>query len=209
MKTDKKKLILDSAEQLLTQMSDEDVTIKLIADNAGIGKGSIYYYFESKEEIISAVMDRCYKKAVREYFSVINSHATALEKFKSLFQCLIRKEFHNRQQNVIISLHLHEDLMLHNKLKLSAIEEVSPILTDILRQGTAEGSMFTDTPEESAEIIVAVITFLMDSSVFPHDKRKMTNKLKIIAKVLDTCLRTPPGSFDFLYKELPSNSAVN
>lgn len=200
MKTDKKSLILDSAEQLMTKMTDEEVTVNLIAKNAGIGKGSVYYYFKSKEEIISEVIERCYKKAIREYFSVIHSHATALEKVKSLFQCLIRREFHNRQQNVIVSLHLHESLMLHNKMKLAAIEEVSPILTDILRQGIDEGTMFTDTPEESAEIIVAVITFLVDGSVFPPDERKMANKLKIIAKVLDICLHTPPGSFDFLYE---------
>lgn len=202
MKTDKKMLILESAEQLMTKMSAEDITINLIASNAGIGKGSIYYYFDSKEEIISAVIERSYKKAIREYFSEVNSHTTALEKIKSLFRCLAVKEFHNRQQNIIISLHLHESLMLHNKLKLVAIEEVSPILTDILRQGIAEGTIITDTPEESAEIIVAVITFMMDSSVFPHDKKKMTNKLKIIAKVLDICLHTTPGSFDFLYEDL-------
>lgn len=186
----------------MTIMPSEDLTVNLIASNAGIGKGSIYYYFDSKEEIISAVIERSYKKAIREYFSVINSHASSLEKFKSLFNCMIRKEFHNRQRNIIVSLHLHESPMLHNKMKLAAIEEVSPIVTDILRQGIAEGTIITDTPEESAEIIVAVITFLMDTSVFPPDEKKMTNKLKIIAKVLDTCLHTPPGSFDFLYEDL-------
>lgn len=202
MKTDKKNLILDSAEQLMTQMTSEELTVNLIAENAQIGKGSIYYYFNSKEEIVSAVIERCYKKVIREYFSVINSHATAIEKFQSLFRCLIRKEFHNRQQNIMVSLHLRESLMLNNKMKLSAIDVVSPILTDILKQGITEGTIFTDTPEESAEIIVATLTFLLDGSVFPQDEQKKKNKLKIIAKVLDTCLHTPPGSFDFLYENL-------
>ena len=59
MKTDKKSLILDSAEQLMTKMTDEEGTVNLIAKNAGIGKGSVYYYFKSKEEIISEVIERC------------------------------------------------------------------------------------------------------------------------------------------------------
>ena len=202
MKKDKKALILDSAEQLMTQMTSEELTIILIAANAGIGKGSIYYYFKSKEEIIAAVIERCYKKAIREYFSVIDSHSAAIEKFRALFDCLIRKEFHNKQQNIIVSLHLRESLMLNYKMKLASIEVVSPILTDILRQGIEEGTIITDTPEESAEIIVATLTFLLDGSVFPHDEKKKKNKLKILAKVLDTCLHTPPGSFDFLYENI-------
>ena len=202
MKKDKKALILDSAEQLMTQMTSEELTINLIAANAGIGKGSIYYYFKSKEEIIAAVIERCYKKAIREYFSVIDSHSAAIEKFRALFDCLIRKEFHNKQQNIIVSLHLRESLMLNYKMKLASIEVVSPILTDILRQGIEEGTIITDTPEESAEIIVATLTFLLDGSVFPHDEKKKKNKLKILAKVLDTCLHTPPGSFDFLYENI-------
>lgn len=202
MKTDKKALILDSAEQLMTQMTSEELTINLIASNAGIGKGSIYYYFKSKEEIIGAVIERCYKKAIREYFSVINSHSASIEKFRALFECLIRKEFHNKQQNIMVSLHLRESLMLNYKMKLAAIEVVSPILTDILRQGIDEGTMQSDTPVESAEIIVATITFLLDGSIFPYNRNKMKNKLKILANVLDTCLHTPTGSFDFLYKDL-------
>lgn len=202
MKTDKKDLILDAAEQLMCIMPDKDITVNLIANKAGIGKGSIYYYFQSKEEIINSVIERCYKKAIREYFRDINTYSTAIEKIKCLFQSIIKKEFHNNQKNLILALHLHEDLMLHNKMKLVAIEEVSPILTEILKQGIEEGSIRTETPEESAEIIVAVLTFLLDGSVFPYDNKKMFNKLKIMANVLETCLHTAPGSFDFLFKKV-------
>lgn len=201
MKADKRELILSSAEQLMCIMPDSDISIQLIAKNAGIGKGSTYYYFNSKEEIISAVIERCYKKALHEYFSNINSHNTALEKIKSLFRCMIKKEFHDKQQNLIIKLHLHENLMLHNKMKLVAIEEVSPVLSELLKQGNAEGSISTDMPDESAEMIVAVITFLLDGSVFSSDDKKMRSKLKLFANVLETCLQTPHGSFDFLFEK--------
>jgi AcrR family transcriptional regulator len=181
-------------------MPDSDISIQMIAKNAGIGKGSIYYYFESKEEIVNAVIERCYKKALCEYFGEIDNCSSALEKIKHLFKCMIKDEFHDNQKNFIVSLHLHENLMLHNKMKLVAIETVSPILADLLKQGNAEGSISTETPEESAEMIVGVITFLLDSSVFPIHSPKMPTMLKLFANVLETCLKTPKGSFDFLYK---------
>lgn len=200
MKKDKKDLILDTTEKLMSVMPDTEITINMIAKNAGIGKGSVYYYFQSKDEILDAVIERCYKRALHEYFSDINVHSTAIEKIRCLFQSIIKKEFHDNQQNLMLTLHLHDDLMLHHKMKLVALEEVSPVLTDLLYQGIEEGTIITDTPEESAEMIVAVITFLFDTSLFPPDDKKYYNKLRIFAKVLETCLQTEPGSFDFLFQ---------
>ncbi len=198
-KTDKRELILSTAEQLMSIMPDSDITIQLIAQKAGIGKGSIYYYFDSKEKIMDEVIERCYKKALQEYFKGINSKNTVIEKIQHLFECMIKKEFQDNQKNFIISLHLHEDLLLHNKMKLTAIKVVSPVLTDLLIQGNNDGSLSVETPEESAEMIVGVITFLLDSAVFPYDEEKMKNKLMILANVLKTCLHTADGSFDFLF----------
>ena len=202
MKTNKRNLILDSAERLMFVMPDKDITINLIAKEAEIGKGSIYYYFRSKDEIINAVIERCYKKAIHEYFRAVNNYLTAVEKIKCLFQSMIKKEFHDNQQNFIIALHLNEDILLHNKMKQVAIDEVSPILTEILKQGVAEGSMLTDTPEESAEIIVGVLTFLLDDLSSTIDTHRTYNKLKILANVLETCLHTAEGSFNFLYERV-------
>lgn len=200
MKPDKKELILNAAEELMSFMPDSDISIQLIAAKAGIGKGSIYYYFRSKEEIVDSVISRCYKKALHEYFREINSCESALEKIKRLFKCMIRKEFHDNQQNFIISLHLRDDLMLHQKMKLAAMEEVAPVLAELLVQGNEEGSLSTDIPDESAEMIVAVLTFLFDSSIFPGNNKKTAKKLQLFADVLETCLHTEKGSFDFLYK---------
>lgn len=198
MKNDKKERILDAMEELMELMPDKDISVSLIARTAGIAKGGVYYYFTSKEEILDAVVERCYKKAIHEFFGELNSEETALAKIKLLFHSLLRDEFSDKQKNLILTLHLHENLQLHNKLKMIAVREVSPILTALLHQGCAEGSIKTDYPGESAEMIVAVITFFLDSTMFPSDNESMYRKLKIFASVLDTCLHAAPGSFDFL-----------
>lgn len=199
MKSDKKERILNAAEQLMCLMPDREISVNLIAERAGIGKGSVYYYFESKEEILYAVVERCYKKAIHEYFGGIHTEATALEKIRMLFRSMIKSEFHDNQKNLIRTLHLHENMLLHNKMKLVAIQELSPILEDLLIQGEKEGTIHSETPKESAEMIVAVITFFLDNTVFPEDPG-MEVKLKIFSNVLDTCLHAAPGSFDFLWE---------
>ena len=198
MKADKKELILDAAEGLMMQTSQNDISVSLIAKAAGIGKGSIYYYFKSKEEIMYAVIERGYRKALHEYFSCIDDSLPAIDKIKMLFFCSIKREFNDNQDNLFRKLHVNNDVILHNYIKHIAINEMSPVLEKLLLQGIEEGSIHTDTPKESAEMIVAVLTFILDGTIFPNDTITY-NKLKIFANVLNTCISAEKGSFDFLF----------
>ncbi len=48
--------ILDCALELLLEMPEERVTVEMIADRAGIGKGTVYKHFSSKTEIYAALL---------------------------------------------------------------------------------------------------------------------------------------------------------
>lgn len=209
IKTDKTDIILNSAEELMCSTSDPDsITVDMIAKNARIGKGSIYYYFKSKNEIIDAVIERCYSHAIEEYFAVIKKSNNPLEKIKMLFRSIIREEFRDSSKNILISLHVQDNLVLHQKMIMTAIKSVSPILTKLLIECQRDGFIKTDAPNESAEMIVAMLTFLLDNSFFPSDNASMYRKLKLYARVLETCLQSPNGSFDFLFTPVEGQGIV-
>ncbi len=205
MKNDKKELILEAAQELMCQMSGKDISVNLIARQAGIAKGSVYYYFESKDQILDAVVEKCYKNAIHEFFRELDSEKSALQKINLLFDSIIKSEFSNKKKNLIVNLHLSDDLVLHNKMKMIAVQEISPVLTALLRQGCAEGSIQTDYPKESAEMIVAVLTFFIDDTSFPSTTVSMEYKLKFFSYCLELCLKASPGSFDFLHKQIDKN----
>lgn len=207
MKNDKKELILEAAQELMCQMSGKDISVNLIAKKAGIAKGSVYYYFESKDQILDAVVEKCYKNAIHEFFRELDSEKSALQKINLLFNSIIKSEFSNKEKNLIINLHLSDDLVLHNKMKMIAIKEISPLFTALLRQGCVEGSIETEYPKESAEMIVAILTFLIDDKSFPSENITMEMKLKYFSYCLEKCLNAKQGSFDFLHKQIDTNSS--
>ena len=51
-------LILRCAEKLFLEKGEDKVTVEMIAEEAGIGKGTIYKHFESKDEIYLQLMIR-------------------------------------------------------------------------------------------------------------------------------------------------------
>ena len=95
--------------------------------------------------------------------------------------------------------HVQDNLMLHMKMMMTAVKTISPILKTLLEEGASNGSIRTDYPEESAEMIIAMLTFLLDKSFFPSDNEGIYRKLKLYAGVLETCLQAEKGSFDFLF----------
>lgn len=200
MRQDKRKLIYDALEELMYTVPFKEISVDSIAQKANIGKGSIYYYFESKDEILDSLIERSYRRAIREYLDNVKYEQTALGRIKQLFKSVIKKDFDDSRRNLIVTLHLNDDLVLHNKLKTVAVQELSPILTVLLEQGVQEGSIEMEYPRESAEIIVSVLTVFLDNSAPVQDKTSVKKKLKIFANVLETCLKTPKGSFDFLFE---------
>lgn len=54
--------ILNALQTLLEDRNLDTISVSEIAQTAGIGKGSIYYYFPSKDAIFEALIERNYEK---------------------------------------------------------------------------------------------------------------------------------------------------
>ena len=57
-KTGVKDAILDATDRLLARYGYRKMTVEDIASEAGIGKGTIYLHFSSKEEVVLSHVDR-------------------------------------------------------------------------------------------------------------------------------------------------------
>ena len=53
-----KDIIIDSTEELLNTHSIDDISLASIAKHAGISKGTLYYHYKSKEDILLDIADR-------------------------------------------------------------------------------------------------------------------------------------------------------
>ena len=64
-KTQKYDMILDALQSLLEQKDIQTISVSEIAQTAGIGKGSIYYYFPSKDAMLEAPSPGLYPRVLR------------------------------------------------------------------------------------------------------------------------------------------------
>lgn len=204
MKNDKKELILDAAERILVSNANENISMSLIAKEAGIAKGGSYYYFKSRDEVLYALIERAYHRAVCEYSNYELDSVSPIEKIQILLKTIMKKEFEDSKENVLHAVSISNDVLLHNYTKLAAIAEISPVLEKILAEGIENGSMHMEvSPSEVAKMIVAVFTFILDSTVFNAEESKA--KIAMFSRILETCLNTEKGAFSFLTTAINMN----
>ena len=163
---ERKKEILDIAEELFTTRGYDNTSTTDILERVGIARGTMYYHFKSKEEILNALIDRIIQGIVRNVKSALSYKATAPQKIISFIgatrvDSAIGKE---------IADHAHkpQNALMHQKIMNALLTVLTPIVAEIIKDGIKEGSFSTNYPEETAEML------LIYSSVVFDDLNEMT-----------------------------------
>lgn len=194
---DKRELIIKAMEKLIMEDKGASCSVSDIAKTAGIGKGSIYYYYKSKEEIFDAFVDYIYSQKINQYKAIItNDKLNALEKLEFIF-----KSYSNSSVDSSIDLYLHQqqNVAIHQKSLAKILNLFSPIIADIFSQGINEKLFICEKPEETAEIFMSTFCFLFDHGIFQWTEEEIEKKTKALAYLFEKGLSAPEGSFKFLY----------
>ena len=79
-----KDAILDATDRLLARFGYRKMTVEDIAVEVGIGKGTIYLHFTSKEEIVLSHIDRIVERVKDRLREIAASDAAAAERLRQM-----------------------------------------------------------------------------------------------------------------------------
>lgn len=197
---EKRDLILDAMQQLMEDKDTSLISVSDIAKEAGIGKGSIYYYFKSKEDILNAVIERSYSYAIEHGKTLLTAdHMDALTKMEIIFTTCRDSSLELSRQVSGNFLEMQQSAFLHQQYIRIMVKNLKPILSDIIRQGIKEGTISCETPEEVAEIVLILLTIKLDKH-FTEESDKVADTLSVFSNMLEKSYGIEAGKLDFLWK---------
>ncbi|MCA9936645.1 MAG: TetR/AcrR family transcriptional regulator [Ardenticatenaceae bacterium] len=80
---ERKSQILDAAEAVFMQKGFENARMEDIAQGAGLSKGTLYLYYNSKDELIVAILDRIFE---RDFTEMENLDVTGMTAVAAIWQ---------------------------------------------------------------------------------------------------------------------------
>lgn len=192
-------LILDALQRLLEDRSLQTISVSEIAQAAGIGKGSIYYYFPSKDAILEALVERNYAKPLTTAKNL--SEQTDIPPFTRM--AMIFQACRNSSSEYLRSREgkgagAQEEAFLHQKYINHLITELKPVLAEIIQQGIDKGEISFDNPGALAEIVLIILTVKMDNTLIPSSRGEIEETIAGLVSLVEKGTDNPPGSLNFL-----------
>jgi len=155
--------IIEAAGKILTSSGVSGLTIKNLAKEMKFSESAIYRHFESKEEIIIAMLDYLSETMDELLKNSIRSNDKPEVKFKSVFQNLIDFFIKNPQFVVaVFSDGLMEESQRINQNLLKLMNVVMKYLMPVIMEGQQNG-VFTNTltTEEMMHIVMGTYKLQM------------------------------------------------
>lgn len=199
VQTQKYDLILDALQRLLEDRTLQTISVSEIAQAAGIGKGSIYYYFPSKDAILEALVERNYEKPLTTAKKL--SEQTDIPPFTRM--AMIFQACRNSSSEYLRSREgrgtgAQEEAFLHQKYINHLITELKPVLAEIIQQGIDNGEISFDKPGALAEIVLIILTVKMDNTLIPSTREDIEDTISGLVSLVEKGTENPPGSLNFL-----------
>ena len=158
--------ILDATDRLLARYGYKKMTIDDLAKEVGIGKGSVYLHFESKQEIALSHIDRIVERLKTSLHATAQSKGTPEKKLRKMLidRVLIRFDsVQHYSQSLNELLAQVRPQLLERRRRY--FEEEARLFAMVLAEGKAAGVFKIKDPIEAGQAIIDTTNALLPYSL--------------------------------------------
>jgi transcriptional regulator, TetR family len=185
----RKQDLLNIAYRMFIEKGYENTSVDDIIIEAGIAKGTYYYYFESKEATLEAVIEMMIEKAENIAKAALMNPVPIPQKLASVVYA-----FQPNKDEIVITdvLERKENIVMHDKIGKKIVEVAVPILSDIVREGIAQGIFACTNVVERVKMLL-----IMSQNMF--DYGAYSNKdIEVYVDMLEKSLGAKEGTMSFI-----------
>ena len=183
-------VILDAADRLLARYGYRKMTVEDLAQEVGIGKGTIYLHFPSKEEVVLSHIDRIVERVKARLHEIARSDAPPAER---LGQMLVERVLF-RFDSVQHYTESISDLLAALRPRLLArrqrhFEEESQIIAGVLREGRRAGTFDLHDAHTTARTLLLATNALLPYSLSTRELGEREDVEREATRIVQLLLR--------------------
>lgn len=189
-KGEKRKLdLLQIAYKMFITKGYENTSVDDIIREAGIAKGTYYYYFESKEQMLEEVIGMMIEQETEAAAKVLDANLSVPQKIVGIISSVRPTEEESPIEGALMR---PENIIMHDKIKHKLLEAVTPLLVKAVEQGIGEGIFNCDNIPERVKMMLIVSNELFDEGRFTECD------IDVYIDMTEKLLGAAPGTMSFI-----------
>ncbi|MGE7696473.1 TetR/AcrR family transcriptional regulator [Lysinibacillus sp. NPDC094177] len=200
--------ILDVADELFSQKGFDGTSTNDILEKVGIARGTLYYHFKSKEDIMDALIERYNAQILGTAKEIAaNKSIPVNERIIRVVMALNISDGNSKE--IIDHIHKPQNALMHQKIQKVIINGLPPILTEIIREGIEQGLFSTPYPYECMEMIVAYTNTVFDDDMVDMTDEERASRIPAFVFNVERLLGVQSGSLMYMMKMFGSGGEAN
>jgi len=185
--------ILDVAESLFSEKGYEYTTINDILQVSGFSKGSLYYHYKFKQEVLDGIIQRRGDASIAAARQITDADIPDIRE-KLLLVLVSLQPGDEQQRNLTQDIEQSSNGQMFIKSLSDIIQRIAPVLKDIIDQGIAAGVFSTPYPLESVEILLSAAHALLDNGELNWTPNEKTQRFAALILAAERTLGAEAGS---------------
>ena len=156
--------ILDVAERLFCTNGYDNTSTNDILAEIGIARGTLYYHFKSKEDILDAMIARLLDETIRKAERIaLDESVPVLER---LTKTVLASNVDTKTGDMILEqVHKPQNALMHVKMQEILISRLVPLFVKIVEDGMAQNLMYTEYPQDTMQMLLMYANTVFDDSI--------------------------------------------
>ncbi|MCR4647463.1 MAG: TetR/AcrR family transcriptional regulator [Lachnospiraceae bacterium] len=189
-KGERRKLeLLKIAYRLFISKGYENTSVDEIIEEAGIAKGTYYYYFESKEQMLEDVIEMMIDTEVETARLVLGAPIPVEQKIVGIISSIRPTQEESPIEGLLMK---PENALMHKKTKQKIIEKLVPLLTEVVEEGISRGVFDCENIPERVRFLLILSSETFDESLFGE------NDITVFIDMMEKLLGAKAGTMGFV-----------
>ncbi len=203
---ERKKELIDTAERLFIANGYEQTAISNIVKEINVSQGTFYYYFDSKEDVLVAVLEKNLSSMESDFARIANeANLDEAVKLNFMINAFIRTSTAGKK--ILGYIHDAKNAELHGKMiKIRPLSRIAPIMAKVITSGINKRRFDINSPLETSYLILLLIgstlhmfyhAEAMRESAYPGEERDVS--LENMRRALEDALGRVLGVSDYRF----------
>ncbi|GCE28876.1 hypothetical protein KDA_43600 [Dictyobacter alpinus] len=185
--------ILREAAREFARLGFDQANINLIAEQAGIGKGTIYLYFENKRELFLAMLRTIAQTQLGTVRTALAEAGTLEQRIARLFLAFARLAEEDSDSFSVYMSALYGVNRAFQAEATRLLRDYLAVISMVLEQGRANGEIQAESSEANALLVLSLTeSYILSARVLDWPEAEITNRASAIAHAIIQGLTAQP-----------------